>query len=134
MSTARIFVAMIVAFILMAGLGTLIHAFLIAADYNTVPQLYRDTAHTPFYLIFVAYAAFAIGFVWIYAKGVEDGPPVMQGLRFGFLAWLFAKLPGFVIAYATQPLPSIVLLKQLGYELIATLIIGVVVAMIVRKS
>ncbi|HXM18240.1 MAG TPA: hypothetical protein VN934_05455 [Candidatus Tumulicola sp.] len=134
MSTARLLIAMIVAFILMAGLGTLIHAFLLASDYNTVATLYRPAASTLFPLIFLAYAAYAIAFVWIYSKGVEDKPPVMQGLTFGFLAWLLAKLPPFVIVYAVQPMPSILLLKQLGYELIAALILGTVVSMIVRKT
>lgn len=134
MSTARLLIAMIVAFILMAGLGTLIHAFLLASDYNVVATLYRPAASTQFPLIFLAYAAYAIAFVWIYSKGVEDKPPVMQGLTFGFLAWLLAKLPAFVIAYAVSPLPSMLLLKQLGYELLAALILGVVVSLIVRKS
>ena len=134
MSTARVLIGMIVAFILSSGLGYLVHAKLLGADYDTVMKLYRPAADTLYTFIFLANAAYAIAFVWIFAKGVEDKPPVMQGLRFGFLAWLLAKLPPFTIQYAISPIPGIVFMKQIGYELLTALIIGVVVAMIVRKE
>jgi hypothetical protein len=134
MSTTRIIIAIIVVFILSVAFGTMIHAFLLKADYEQVAQLYRTAADTKFLVIFAGYAGFAIGSVWVYAKGVEDKPWLGQGLRFGLAIWLILSVPSFFIEYATQPIPDSLVIKQLGYELINKLILGVVTAAIVRKS
>ena len=133
-STTRIIIAIIVVFILSIAFGTLIHAFLLKADYEQVAHLYRTAADTKFFVIFAGYLAFAIGSVWIYSKGVEDTPWLGQGLRFGFAVWLITSVTGFFIEYATQPIGETLLYKQLGYELVNKLILGAVTAAIVRRS
>ena len=133
-STTRIVIAVVVVFLLSVVFGTLIHAFLLKSDYEQVAHLYRTAADTPFWVIFVAYLAFAIGSVWIYAKGVEDKPWLGQGLRFGFAIWLILSVTSFLIEYATQPIGTTLLFKQLGYELVNKLILGSVTAAIVRKG
>jgi hypothetical protein len=133
MSTTRIVIAIVVVFILSCVLGTLIHAFLLKTDYDQVAQLYRTAADTKFYMIFAGYLGFALGSVWVYAKGVEDKPWLGQGLRFGLAIWLILSVPSFFIEYATQPIPESLFVKQLGYELINKLILGMVTAAIVRK-
>jgi len=133
-STTRIIIAIVVVFILSVAFGTLIHAFLLKADYEQVAHLYRTAADTKFFVIFAGYLAFAIGSVWLYSKGVEDKPWLGQGLRFGFAIWLVVSVTSFFIEYATQPIPAALVFKQLGYELINKLILGAVTAAIVRKS
>jgi hypothetical protein len=134
MSTARVVIAIVVVFILSCILGTIIHAFLLKADYEQVAALYRTAADTRFFMIFAGYLGFAIGSVWVYAKGVEDKPWLGQGLRFGLAIWLILSVPSFFIEYATQPIPESLFIKQLGFELINKLILGVVTAAIVRRS
>jgi hypothetical protein len=85
-------------------------------------------------MIFVGYLAFAIGAVWVYSHGVEDRPWLGQGLRFGLAVWLILTVPSFLIEYATQPVPEMLVAKQIGFELINKLILGVVIAAIVRKA
>ena len=132
--TTRIIIAIIVIFILSVAFGTLIHAFLLKADYEQVAHLYRTAADTRFFVIFAGYLVFAIGSVWLYSKGVEDKPWLGQGLRFGFAIWLVTSVTGFLIEYATQPIGETLLYKQLGYELINKLILGAVTAAIVRRG
>jgi hypothetical protein len=134
MSTTRIIIAIVVVFILSVVFGTLIHAFALKADYEQVAQLYRSAADTRFFVIFAGYLGFAIGSVWVYAKGVEDKPWLGQGLRFGLAMWLILSVPSFFIEYATQPIPESLFVKQLGFELINKLILGAVTAAIVRKG
>jgi hypothetical protein len=133
-STTRIIIAIIVVFVLSVAFGTLIHAFLLKADYEQVAHLYRSAADTKFFVIFAAYLAFAIGSVWLYSKGVEDKPWLGQGLRFGFAIWLITSATGFLIEYATQPIGETLLYKQLGYEFVNKLILGAVTAAIVRRG
>jgi len=133
-STTRIVSAIVVVFVLSCLFGTLIHGILLQSDYATVADLYRSAADTKFILIFVGYLGFAIGSVWMYAHGLEDRPWVGQGVRFGIAVWLVLAVPTFLIAYAVQPLPESLVWKQLGYELVNKIVLGIVTAGIVRRG
>ncbi len=133
MSLARLLLTVLVIFVLSVVFGTLIHAFLLKDDYMQVSQLYRTAMDTKFVFIWLAYLAFAIGSVWVYSKGVEDGPWLGQGLRFGLAMWLILSIPSFLIAYATQPIPESLVMKQTLYELVDKLVLGVVTALMLRR-
>ena len=134
MSSTRIIAGIVVIFVLSCVFGTLIHGMLLKDDYGSVASLYRTALDTRFLLIFVAYLAFAIGSVWMYAHGVEDKPWLGQGVRFGIAVWLVLAVPSFLIAYAVQPLPESLVWKQLGYEFVNKIILGIVTAAIIRKA
>ena len=134
MNYKRLIVTIVVIFILANLTGFLIHAVLLAPDYMSVKQLYRPMGGEKLLWINIAYIAFAIGATWIYAKGVEASRPWLgQGLRFGLAIWLVLAVPSFCIAYAVQPVPMSLTMKQIGYELVDKLLIGVVIAAIYRK-
>jgi hypothetical protein len=133
MNLGRLILTIVVIFILSCVFGTLIHSILLKPDYMSVAQLFRAPQDTRLLSIFVAYLGFAIGSVWMYAHGVEDKPWFGQGIRFGIAVWLVLVVPSFLIAYAVQPLPESLVWKQLGYELVNKLILGVVTAAIVRS-
>ena len=134
MSTPRTILAIVVVFVLSCAFGTVIHGMLLKDDYASVASLYRTAQDTRFLLIFVGYLAFAIGSVWMYAHGVEDKPWVAQGVRFGIAVWLVLAVPSFLIAYAVQPLPESLLWKQLAFEFVNKIILGIATAAIVRKA
>lgn len=134
MINARLVLAIVAVFVLSAVLGTVIHAFLLKDDYLAVAQLYRTAADTKFLMIWVGYLGFAIGSVWVYAHGVEDRPWFGQGVRFGIAIWLVLSVPSFLIEYATQPVPETLVWKQLAFEFINKIVLGVVTAAIVRKT
>jgi hypothetical protein len=130
MSRWRLLLTMLVIWILSIVFGTLIHAFLLAQDYGQVAQLYRPA---PLLVsIFIGYLAFAVGSVWVYSRGVEDKGWPGQGLRFGLAIWLILSVPSFLIEYATQPVPESLVFKQLAYELVNKLVLGLVTAAMIR--
>ena len=133
-STTRIVIAIVVVFILSCLFGALIDGTLLKSDYASVANLYRSAAETKFLLIFVGNLGFAIGSVWLYSHGVEDRPWVGQGVRFGIAVWLVLAVPTFLIAYAVQPLPESLVWKQLGYDLVDKIVLGIVTAGIVRRG
>jgi len=134
MSTPRTILAIVVVFVLSCVFGTLIHAILLHDDYASVASVYRAAKDASIPLIFTGYLSFAIGSVWMYAHGVEDKAWLGQGVRFGVAVWLVLAVPSFLIAYATQPLPESLLWKQLGFEFINKIILGVVTAALIRKA
>ena len=133
-SNGRIITAIVVIFVLSCVFGTLIHAVLLKSDYDALPNVFRASTDVKLLLIFVAYLAFAIGSVWMYSHGVEDRPWLGQGVRFGIAVWLVLAVPSFLIAYAVQPLPESLVWKQLLYELVNKIVLGIVTAGIVRRS
>lgn len=134
MNTTRIVLAIVVVFVLSVAFGMLIHNMLLRPDYMSVASLYRPPQETKVLAIFAGYLAFAVGSVWMYWHGVEDRPWFGQGVRFGIAVWLVVAVPFFLINYAVQPLPDTLVWKQLAYEFVNKVILGVATAAIVRKG
>ena len=136
MNWKRYFSAVAAVFIVGMGMGFLIHAKLLEADYLSLGPLNRSPqdaqAHFPYLVLGAVFSTLA--FVWLYAKGVEDKPWIGQGLRFGLVTWLFGPVSVFLTYYAVQPLPASLVCKQIGFEFIDLLLLGIVVACVYRKS
>ena len=118
--------------------GFVIHAVILADDYKALvdqklyssPEQFQSRA----WLLTVAYLAFALGTVWIYSKGVEAGPWIPQGVRFGIAVWLVLAVPSFVIMYAVQPGPGMLTAKQLFWEFLNKILLGVITAALYRRQ
>ena len=132
MNTKKLILTIIVVFIAANLLGFLIHAVLLVPDYMAVKEHYRPTGQEKLLFINLAYLAFAIGSVWIYAKGVENKPWVVQGIRFGIAMWLVLAVPSFCIAYAVQPVPTMLMVKQIAFEGVDKILLGLITAALYR--
>jgi hypothetical protein len=136
MNFKRLVFAFVIVFVLSSLLNFLIHGLLLQTSYHQTPQLIREqqdaSAHAPFLLL--GFAVFALGFVWIYGKGVENKPWFGQGVRYGLAAWLVASVSRYQIYYAIQPWPASVVAMQIGLELVMMLVLGLTVAAILRRS
>ncbi len=130
------FVVAFVAVLVVSNVGGfVVHGWLLQGDYAQFPNLLRTeedaNAHFPFMLLnFVFYS---LGFVWIYAQGVEDKPWAGQGLRFGAAVWLITSVAFFLTYYAVQPWSGDIVAKQISYELAVRLAEGLTVAALYRK-
>lgn len=137
MNWKEFFIAWGVLFVLVTGIGFVIHGVLLQADYAALVErgMMRPedegAANMPF--IFIANIFFSLAFVLIYSRGVEDKPWVGQGLRFGGLVALLWAVPIFLIDYAVQPLPGSLVGKQIAYEAVDMLILGLAAAAIYRR-
>ena len=132
MNWKKFFLTFVVVFLVLTALGYIIHAVLLASDYQSVSQLYRRQPLMPFLLL--GNASFSLAFVWIYAMGVEAKPWAGQGLRFGIAVWLLWAVPIFLIQYAGQPFPGSMIGKEIGLELLDMLILGLLTAALYRKQ
>jgi hypothetical protein len=123
-------------FVVTSLLNFVVHGVLLKPFYQQTPQLMRAEADANSHAMFlmVGFFFFTLGFVWIYARGVESKPWAGQGLRFGFAVWLIASVSRYFIYYAIQPWPMRVVELQMAYELIVSLILGVTVAFVYRTA
>ena len=72
--------------------------------------------------------------VWIYSRGIEAGPWLAQGLRFGLAVAFLAVIPMYVIYYVVQPLSSALVVKQIVYDTILVVLLGALTAFLLQGS
>ena len=130
-------IAWVAVFILVTVIGFGIHGVLLSADY--VKQVEQgkvrpaDEAAALMHFIFLANAVFAAAFVLVYTRGVEEKAWLGQGLRYGVLVAMLWAIPPYMIDYAVLQTTGMLVTKQIIFDSINAVILGVVVAAIYRK-
>lgn len=130
---ARFWISVVVIFVVSMLIGFAVHGFVLHDDYAQLPNLMRTEADAQghFGYMILAHVSMALGFTWIYRKGREAGKPAIgQGLRFGAAVAVLMCIPMYLIYYAVQPWPGVVIVKQIVYDVIGMLVLGVVVALV----
>lgn len=129
--TAILFVAW------MAG-SFVVHSLLLGGDYAALQgTLFRtpEDSEKYFPVMLLAHVLLAGAFAWIYARGREAGKPWLgQGLRFGVAIALMTVVPTYMIYYAVQPTPGMLVAKQMVFDGVLLLLLGVIVAWWYRNS
>ena len=119
-------------------LGWLVHGFLLAGDYSSlVGTIMRSPEEASGYLHWMLVADVCIGFAmtWIYRQGIDAGKSALsQGLRFGVAVALLTVVPQFLIYYAVERLPAALVHKQLIFDSLRMIVLGVLVANLNPRS
>jgi hypothetical protein len=131
----KFFFAWVAVFLVWMFGSFLVHGTLLKDDYAQLPNLFRPEAEaaTYFPLMVLAHVILAAAFVWIYSRGVEDTPWVPQGLRFGVAVACLTVIPTYTIYYVVQPMPGMHVVKQIVFDSILLLVLGVVAASLYRR-
>lgn len=129
-------VAWIVMFVAWMAGSVVVHGFLLGSDYKQLPTLFRAEADAQPYLpwMLLAHVFLAGAFTWIYAKGVEARDWLPQGLRYGAAVALLTIVPTYLIYYVVQPMPGIMVAKQIVFDGILLLVLGAIVAFLYRDA
>jgi hypothetical protein len=132
----RFFVAWAVVFVVWMVGSFVVHGALLHGDYAKLPNLFRPEADAQQYfpLMIVAHVILAGAFAWIYARGAEAKPWLPQGLRFGLAVALLTIVPTYIIYYVVQPMPGMLVIKQIVFDSILLLVLGAVVAFLHRNA
>jgi len=130
----RYLVASLAIFVLWMAGSFVVHGSLLYADYAALPNLFRPPADAQRYFPFmlVAHAILASAFVWIYSRSVEDKPWLLQGLRYGVAVALLTIVPTYLIYYAVQPMPAATVARQIVFDGLLVVALGVAVAFAYR--
>jgi hypothetical protein len=126
-------VSAVVMFIMAWALSFVVHGLLLGGDYS-VTQGMRPPAEAQKligYLI-LAQALFGIAFAWIYVQGKEDKPWLAQGIRFGIAVAFLTVIPTYLIYHVVTPVPLALALKQIVFDTIRVVLMGIVLAWINR--
>lgn len=131
----KFFIAWIVIFVAWMAGSFLVHGLLLHDDYAQLPNLFRPEAEAQKYfpLMILAHVIMAGAFVWIYSRGVEARSWLPQGIRFGVAVALLAIVPIYMIYYVVQPMPGMLVVKQIVFDGILVVILGAIAAFIYRQ-
>jgi len=129
---AKFVVSSAVLAVLSLVLGFIVHGWLLGPDYKALGNLFRpDTDQMSFFpFMIVAHILIGIAFTWIYIKGRETKPYLQQGVRFGLGVALLTVIPMYLIYYAVQPMPGNLVAKQIVFDTISMVIMGITCAWI----
>jgi len=131
----RFLIGWVVIFVVWFCGSFVVHGVALHDDYGKLTNLFRTEAEAQsfFPLMVLAHVILAGALVWIYSRGVEAGPWLPQGLRFGVAVALLTIVPTYIIYYVVQPMPGAVVVKQIVFDGILMLILGSVTAFIYRN-
>jgi hypothetical protein len=120
-------------FVMAWALSFLVHGVLLAPDYAVAQGMRPPAEVQSLFLYFVlAQALFGIAFAWIYVQGKEDKPWLAQGVRFGIAVAFLTVIPTYLIYHVVTPVPLALALKQIVFDTIRVVLMGIVLAWINR--
>jgi len=132
----KLLIAWVVLFVAWMAGSFVVHHLLLGADYKGLAGLFRApaAAQALFHWMVLAHVLMAGAFVWIYSRGVEAKPWLGQGLRFGLAIALLGVVPMYLIYYVVQPMPALLVAKQIVFDTVVVLILGALAALLLRRS
>jgi hypothetical protein len=132
----RFAIAWLVIFVVWMAGSFIVHGVLLHDDYIKLPNLFRPEADGPQYfpLMILAHVILAGALAWVYSRGVEAKPWFGQGIRFGFGIALLTVIPTYLIYYVVQPMPGMLVVKQIVFDGVLILVLGAVVAYLCRSE
>ncbi len=131
----KFFIAVVAIFVLSMVIGLVNHGMVLNDEYQAT-GLFRPEAEAEAYFMWMllAHIIMSFAFVWIYVRGREDRPWISQGIRFGVVIALLMAVPVYLIYYAVQPMPALLVLRQVTYDSIGLVLMGLLVAFLYRNA
>ena len=132
----KFLIAWLVIFIAWFFGSFVVHHLLLGADYMGVAGLFRSEADGQKYfpLMILAHVMLSGAFTWIYARGVEAKPWLGQGVRFGIAVAFLTTVPTYLIYYCVQPMPFTLVVKQVVFDGLLMVILGVIAGWLYRDG
>ena len=128
----RFIIAWIVLFVAWFLGSFVVHGVLLRSDYMQLTSLFRTGDQQQYFpLMILAHVILSGAFVWIYARGAEAKPWMAQGVRFG-VAVALLTVPTYMIYFVVQPMPGGVVIKQIVFDGVLMVILGMIVAWFYR--
>ena len=112
-------------------LGFVVHGLLLADDYGAlVGTVMRSEEEANGMMHWMMLADVCIGFAmtWIYRQGIGTGATLGQGIRFGIAVAFLTVIPQFLIYWVVTAMPAAVVHKQLLFDSLRMVLLGVLVA------
>ncbi|HEX9759704.1 MAG TPA: hypothetical protein VGA40_02230 [Candidatus Acidoferrales bacterium] len=129
----------VVVFVVLAGMGFVIHEMLLAADYQAVQAEHntfreQEQAQSKMWIHFVGLFFFSSMFVYVYSKGVENKPWLQQGICYAAIVWVMVSAPAAMYQNVFYRVPASLAMKWMAASAVEMLVAGLVVAFIYKKQ
>lgn len=131
---AKFLISWLVMFILFMAAGFAVHGTLLSGDYESTGLMRSQAEQQQYFMwMIIAHVFLAGAFTWIYSRGMEPARSWLgQGLRYGLAVACLTAVPYFLIYYTVQPLPGMLVAKQIVFDTICYMVIGAVLAFLYR--
>jgi hypothetical protein len=131
----RFLIAWAVLFVLWMAGSFVVHGVLLGNEYARLANLFRPPAESQKYFPFMllAHVILAGAFAWIYLRGREARPWAAQGARYGLAIAVLTVLPTYMIYYVVQPMPGSLVVRQIVYDAILLVLLGMAAAWLLRE-
>jgi len=135
MKNKTFWIGLIVVFIVMQGLGYVIHEVLMGDTYEKLASIFRPEAEMMdmMWMMMVSGAVMMFMFCYIFTRGYE-GKGIMEGVRFGFLIGLLMAGPMAIDPHVIYPVPADVATIWLISSVMSLIIAGAVFAAIYKPD
>ena len=132
----KFWISVVAMFVVSMLIGMVVHGMLLGPEYMKLTSLFRPEADQQkyFWAMLLAHVFIAFSFTWIYLRGRESRPFVGQGVRYGIAVALLTAVPVYLIYYAVQPMPLDLIVKQIVFDTLGYIVMGVVLAWINRDA
>jgi len=131
--TRKCIISAVVMFVMAWGLSFVVHGILLAADYAVTPGMRPPAeAQARIHWLILAQAIFGVAFAWVYVQGKEDKPWLAQGVRYGIAIAALTVIPTYLIYHVVTPIELTVAIKQIVFDTIRVVLMGIVLAWINR--
>ncbi|HWX56343.1 MAG TPA: hypothetical protein VN176_17270 [Verrucomicrobiae bacterium] len=140
MTAIKFLVRWVVAFVAINVFGFIGHGWLLKGDYLSLSHdqahFLRTEADGNAYMswMLLAFAVLAAGMVWMYAKGNTGQSWIGQGIRFGIAVWLVSAVYSYLIYFAVQPWPPMLIAKEMGWDLVSFVLTALAIAALSSKD
>jgi hypothetical protein len=135
-SMKKLLLAIVGAYIVLMLTNYLVHEVWLMSDYAAIPASHRSTAGIMhrFWVMAVGQFFFAALFAYIYTRGAEKKPWMVQGIRYGILIAFLTVIPTALGEYVVYIVPYQLAIKWMVAGGIQLLIMGLIVAGICNES
>lgn len=132
----KLIIAGVVGFVISMVAGMVFHGGVLHNDYAQIPNLMRTDQDAMGYLPFMIASHLIKGFAfaWVYQQGVSAGSWLGQGVRYGVAMAFLIAVPLYLVYYAVQPMPGMLVAKQIVFDSISMMLMAIAVAFILKRN
>lgn len=126
----KFFLGWVLIFIAWMAGSFVVHALILKPEYAQLSHMFRSGQDGEHYFPFMllAHVMLAGVFVWLYRVGLENKPWPGQGVRYGIVIALLNIVPTYLIYYAVQTMPGMLVTWQIALDSLLMLLLGILVA------
>jgi hypothetical protein len=131
----KLVAAIVAAYVVLMGTNYLVHEILLMPDYDAIPLSHRTNAGIQhrMWIMAIGQLFFAALFAYIYTRGAEKKPWLAQGIRYGILITFLTVVPYSLSEYVVYLVPYMLAIKWMICGGIQMIILGLIVAGILKE-